>query len=104
MNFSSQTTVKDIALSHPSVRRVPEEAQVDYCCGGEKSLQKACFHAGVDSEEILKRLRENSRYVNPADANWTMAPLSDLTAYVRNNHHEYVREAIPRVTTLLEKV
>ncbi len=104
MNFSSETRVKDIALSHPSVRRVPEEAQVDHCCGGEESLQKACVHAGVDSEEILKRLRENSRHVNPADANWTMAPLSDLTAYVRNNHHGYVREAIPRVTTLLEKV
>jgi regulator of cell morphogenesis and NO signaling len=104
MNFNSETRVKDIALPHPAARRVLEEAQVDYCCGGEKSLPKACLHAGVDSEEILKRLRENSQRVNPTDANWTTAPLSDLTAHVKNNHHGYVREAIPRVTKLLEKV
>jgi len=104
MNFSSETRVKDIALSHPAAKRVLEEARVDFCCGGGKSLQEACVHAGVDSEEILKHLRENSRRVNPADASWTTAPLSDLTAYIKNNHHGYVREAIPRVTMLLEKV
>lgn len=104
MNFSSETKVKEIALANPTARRVLEEARVDYCCGGAKSLQEACVHAGADSEEILKRLRENSQRVDPADANWTTAPLSDLTVHIKNKHHRYVREAIPRVTTLLEKV
>ncbi len=104
MNFSSETRVKDIALSHPASKRVLEEARVDYCCGGEKSLQEACIHAGVDSEEILKRLRENSQHVNPSDANWTVSPLSDLTAHIKSHHHKYVREAILRINPLLEKV
>jgi regulator of cell morphogenesis and NO signaling len=104
MNFNSETTVKDIALANPAARQVLEEARVDYCCGGGKSLQEACVHAGVSSEEILKRLRENSRQVSATDVNWTSAPLSTLTAYITNNHHAYVRQAIPRVTVLLEKV
>ena len=65
MNFSSETKVKEIALANPTARRVLEEARVDYCCGGAKSLQEACVHAGADSEEILKRLRENSQRVIP---------------------------------------
>jgi regulator of cell morphogenesis and NO signaling len=104
MSFSSDTKVKDIALSHPAARRVPEEARVDYCCGGGKSLHEACVHAGVDSEEILKQLRENSQNVNPSEANWTALPLSDLTAHIKNHHHKYVREAILRINALLDKV
>ncbi|MFZ0213619.1 MAG: iron-sulfur cluster repair di-iron protein [Candidatus Acidiferrales bacterium] len=96
--------MKDIALSSPAARQVLEDAGLDYCCGGGKSLHEACLHADVPAEDILKRLRENSRDINPDDANWTSAPLSDLMRHIRERHHRYVREAIPRIRTLLEKV
>jgi regulator of cell morphogenesis and NO signaling len=104
MNFTSETKVKDITLADPSARHVLEDARVDYCCGGGKSLQEACVHAGVDAQEILKQLRENSQHVDPSEANWTASPLSDLTAHIKNHHHQYVREAILRINPLLEKV
>jgi regulator of cell morphogenesis and NO signaling len=104
MNPNSETQVKDIALSSPGARQILEDAGLDYCCGGSKSLHEACLHADVPVEEILNRLRENSKHVSPADVNWTSALLSDLTRHIREKHHRYVREAIPRVRTLLEKV
>jgi regulator of cell morphogenesis and NO signaling len=42
--------------------------------------------------------------VSPAEGNWTSAALSDLTAHIKNQHHKYVREAIPRINALLDKV
>jgi len=104
MSFTSETKVKDIALANPAARHVLEDAGVDYCCGGGKSLQEACLHADVPAEAILQRLRENSKDVNPDEANWTSAPLSDLTRHIRERHHRYVREAILRVQSILEKV
>ncbi len=104
MKFSSETKVKDIALSNPGAREVLEGAGLDYCCGGGKSLQEACLHADVSAEEILKRLQENSKQVSPEEANWSSARLGDLTRHIRERHHRYVREAIPRVGTLLQKV
>jgi regulator of cell morphogenesis and NO signaling len=104
MNFSSETKVKDIALADPGARRVLEDAGVDYCCGGGKSLHEACLHADVAAEEILKRLRENSGRVDSSETIWTSAPLPDLTRHIREKHHRYVREAIPRVRALLAKV
>jgi len=104
MSFTSETKVKDIALSNPAATQILEDAGLDYCCGGGKSLHEACLHADVPAEEILNRLRENSRDITPGDANWTLAPLSDLTRHIRERHHRYVREAIVRVQTLLEKV
>lgn len=102
--FTNETKTKDIALSSPGAREVLEQAGVDYCCGGGKSLHDACLTAGVSAEEILERLRENSKKVNPEAANWVSAPLSDLTRHIRDEHHQYVRAAISRIEPLLDKV
>ena len=104
MNFSTETRVNEIALSNPGARRVLEDAGVDYCCGGGKSLQDACLHAGVTADEILTRLRQNSELAGPADAEWTSASLADLTRHIRERHHQYVRDSIPRVRALLAKI
>ncbi len=64
MIFSDATKVKEIALSDLGARRILEDAGVDYCCGGGKSLQEACLHANVSSEEILERLRRNKEQIN----------------------------------------
>lgn len=104
MNFNNETKVKDIALANPEARQILEDARVDYCCGGGKSLHDACAHADVSAEDILKRLRENSKLVKPDEKAWTSAPLGDLTRHIREMHHRYVREAIGRIKTLLEKV
>jgi regulator of cell morphogenesis and NO signaling len=104
MSFTGETKVKDIALSNPAARQMLEEAGVDYCCGGGKSLHEACLHIDVPTEDILMRLRENSKDISPDEANWASAPLVDLTRHIRDKHHRYVREAIARVQPLLDKV
>jgi regulator of cell morphogenesis and NO signaling len=104
MSLSSETKIKDIALSHSTARHILEDAGLDYCCGGGKSLQEACLHADVPAEQILKRLSENSAEVGPNDENWTSASLVDLTRHIRESHHRYVRGAIARVQDLLDKV
>jgi regulator of cell morphogenesis and NO signaling len=104
MNFSTETRVNEIALSNPGARRVLEDAGVDYCCGGGKSLQDACLHAGVTADEILNRLRQNTGLTGPADTEWTSAPLAELTQHIRARHHQYVRDSIPRVRALLAKI
>ena len=104
MNFNDETKVKDIALSNPAARQILEDAGLDYCCGGGKSLHEACLHADVPAEEILNRLRENSKHVSPNEANWATAALSDLTRHIRERHHRYVREGIARLQPLLDKV
>jgi regulator of cell morphogenesis and NO signaling len=104
MKFSSETKVRDIVLSNPAARQVLEDAGLDYCCGGGRSLHEACLQADASAEEILDRLRGNSKNTGPDESNWMAAPLSELTRHIREKHHQYVREAIPRMQALLEKV
>ena len=104
MNISETTRVREIVAANPGAVKVLEQAGVDYCCGGEKSLHDACMHTGVSSEEILKRLEENRKQAGPEEANWAAASLSTLTQHIRDKHHKYVRESVPRIRALAAKV
>ncbi len=104
MELSKESKVKEIALSHSGARQILEDAGIDYCCGGGKSLHEACLHAEVPAEEILKRLRENKVQAGPHEGVWISSPLRDLIRHIREQHHRYVREAIPRLRVLLSKV
>ena len=104
MELRKETKVKEIALSYPGARQILEDAGVDYCCGGGKSLDEACPHAEVPAEEILKRLRENKAQAGPDERVWIGSPLRNLTRHIREQHHGYVHEAIPRLRALLAKV
>jgi len=104
MDFNGEAKMKDIARSNPGARQVLEDAGLDYCCGGGKSLHEACLHGNVSPGEILNRLRQNAKETGPEDVNWMAAPLCELTRHIREKHHRYVREAIPRTRTLSDKV
>lgn len=104
MEINRETKVKDIVTSNPGAVRVLEQAGVDYCCGGGSSLHDACAHAGVSSDEILARLAHAADHGTPAGTDWIATPLSVLTQKIRQKHHRYVREAIPRIRELAKKV
>ena len=104
MSFNNETALKEIAVSSPAAARVLEEAGVDYCCGGNHSLEEGCAGTGVAAEEILARLRASTEQARPEDADWRSARLAELIEHIRQKHHGYVRQAIPRVSALLEKV
>jgi regulator of cell morphogenesis and NO signaling len=104
MTFDTETKVSSIALSNPGARHILEDAGIDYCCGGAKSLQEACLKANVSEAEILWRLRQNSERVAPGESKWINGPLVELTAHIKQCHHQYVRDSIPRLRALLAKI
>ena len=104
MKFSTETEIREIALSNEAARHVLDQAGLDYCCGGARSLHEACLQAGTSAQDILDRLRKNAENTGADDVNWVRAPLSELTRHIREKHHRYVREAIPRINVSLERV
>ncbi len=104
MNLTQETKLKDVVLRHPATAAVLEKAGLDYCCGGKETVGEACLHAGMPAEELLARLREAAAEAAPEARNWTGVPLGDLTRYIREKHHAYVRAALPRIQEHLRKV
>jgi regulator of cell morphogenesis and NO signaling len=97
-------TVAQLAISHPGALAVFTKYNIDYCCGGHRSLEDACRRIGLDPEKIKAEIlltseKETSESLRPE--NWTSMLLID---YIVQNHHAYVKKAIPEIQAFLDKV
>jgi len=106
MSVTTEKTVRELALENPAATRVFEKLGIDYCCGGNKSLEEACRTANLPMNEVLDSLElaEQSARVVKKDRNWPTEPLADLVAHIVSTHHKYTREEIARLGPLFDKV
>lgn len=97
-------TVAQLAISHPGALSVFTKYNIDYCCGGHRSIEDACRRIGLDPDKIKAEIdqatkEDLSEPIRPE--NWTSAFLAD---YIIQNHHLYVKKALPEITAFLDKV
>ena len=96
-------TLRQLVLENPAVTRVFEGLHLDYCCGGNQTLRKACEDANLPIEQVLSSLQAAASPVAP-ERDWSTEPLADLTAHIRNTHHRFTRDEIQRLSALFNKV
>jgi len=106
MSVLIEKTVRELALENSTATRVFEKLGIDYCCGGNQSLEAACRAAKLPIEQVLSSLEaaEHSARAMKADHNWQTEPLADLVAHIKSTHHKYTREEIARLGPLFDKV
>jgi regulator of cell morphogenesis and NO signaling len=95
-----------LALENPAATRVFEKLGIDYCCGGNKSLEQACLAANLPLGKVLDSLESATQSAQTVqkDHKWPSEMLADLAAYISNIHHKYTREEIARLGPLFNKV
>jgi regulator of cell morphogenesis and NO signaling len=103
MSATIEKTVRELALEIPAATRVFERLHIDYCCGGNRTLDEACKTAGVSVERVIEAL-EGENAASAVAREWTSEPLGELVAHIQGTHHVYTREAIARIPRLIEKV
>ena len=106
MNVTTEKTVRELALENPVATRVFEKLGIDYCCGGNKSLEEACRAAKLNPDQVLGALdkAEQSAHAAQEEHNWQTEALADLIAHIKNTHHVYTREELARLGPLFDKV
>jgi len=106
MSVNTEKTIRELALENVAATQVFERLGIDYCCGGNHTLEQACHAANIPMDQVLKSLEEaqQSSPANSSGGNWRTEPLGDLVSHVMNTHHKYTRDAIAHLTPLLAKV
>jgi len=106
MSVTTEKTVREWALENPAATRVFEKLGIDYCCGGNKSLEQACRAANLPLDQVLDSLEMAEQATRSAQKihDWSSEPLADLTAHINSTHHKYTRAEIARLGPLFEKV
>ncbi len=104
-SLNLQETVGNLVTERPSRARIFEKLGIDYCCGGKKPLEAACADKGLDPREVAARLAasDDAHRDDPVE-DWNGKALSVLARHITDTHHAYLREALPRIAGLLDKV
>jgi regulator of cell morphogenesis and NO signaling len=99
---TTQKTVREFAVEFPSATRLFEKLGIDYCCGGNQSLEDACRAAGISLDEVTQW----SGLTNFAESQTNLAsvPLKTLVTHILNKHHVFTRSEIDRLQILIDKV
>ena len=106
MNVRVEKTVREVALEFPEATRVFEKLGIDYCCGGNQSLEHACLARNLSVAEVIDSLdiAAQAARAKQQDPPWQKGALADLIEHIVASHHKYTREEIARLKPLLQKV
>ncbi|BBM70606.1 iron-sulfur cluster repair di-iron protein [Rhodothermus marinus] len=79
---------------------------LDYCCGGDRSLEAACRERGLDPATVAAVLEalETSEAADEPGVDWRTRPLAELIDHIVATHHAYLRRELPRLSALMDRV
>ena len=103
MQFTASTTVAEVAAAEPATIKVFQRHHIDFCCGGRIPLLKACAEHDLDTDALLAELRA-ARAAAEDPADWRRRPLKDLVAHIQARYHGPLRDELPRLGAMLDKV
>ncbi|MBN1442657.1 MAG: iron-sulfur cluster repair di-iron protein [Planctomycetes bacterium] len=102
--FQAHDTVGDVVARHPALARMFEEMEIDYCCGGKKTLEEVCRSRALDPRTLLTRLEQSASPADPPVVDAAAMSLTELADHIEQTHHAYLRTELPRLKGLADKV
>ncbi|RTZ47504.1 iron-sulfur cluster repair protein YtfE [Candidimonas sp. SYP-B2681] len=96
-------TLGTLASAVPGATRVFHDFQLDFCCGGGKTLAQAADQQGLDLQAVLAAL--HGLTTDPADGvDWRGVPAPELVAHIVARFHERHRMQLPEIIRLARRV
>ena len=81
-----------------------KNAGIDFCCGGNQSLEQACNEKNIDAAELEAELAKLENTTVNALHNFNEWSLDFLSDYIVNTHHKTVRKLLPQLLAYTQKI
>lgn len=97
----------EVVTVYPAVIKKFNDMELDYCCGGSKSLELALKEKGIDVDKFVEDLNkefkefkfENSQYVD-----WREKSSEELISHIVETHHGETFRLLREIDPLMVKV
>lgn len=100
----AQRIVGDLVAEDYRRAAVLKQFDIDFCCGGGKTLEAACQQKGIALDDVERALAVADSRGHAPQARVTVWAPGFLADYVVNEHHAYVRESVPVLRAFTQKV
>lgn len=110
MRITTEQTVGEIAASFPGIVGIFEAQKIDYCCGGNQTLESACKAKMLDADSLIRTIEkaiaeEKATGKDPSsERDWTRAPLTELIGHIKAAYHARCRAESARLMPLFGAV
>jgi regulator of cell morphogenesis and NO signaling len=106
MNIHSTDTIANLAVAIPGATRVFETLGIDYCCGGNRTLDEVCRISNLEIDTVVRSLTEAEQFTsaNQQTEDWQNATLASLMTFIVDRHHAFTRKELERLAALVKKV
>jgi regulator of cell morphogenesis and NO signaling len=97
-------TIGSIVTDDFRAASIFKEAGIDFCCGGNKSLETACGEKQIEVDELAAKINAlaGSGISQQHDyKNWDLSFLAD---YIVNTHHQFVKKNLPELLFYTRKI
>lgn len=104
----NQTIGESVAL-HPELAGVYMDHGVDFCCGGDRTVEEAVQRDARDAARLLEEAEKAMEAAQQLEADSQKMPLSDFTTKqlidrIVNKHHSFLKKELPVMANLMAAV
>jgi len=103
-NTLAEQKIGDIVAKNFHAAGVFRKYNIDFCCGGGISLQKASEKRGVDVAEIEAEIKQIMEKPDQSGEKYSTWSASFLIEYILNTHHAFVRSKLDEIGFYAQKV
>ena len=96
--------VGEIVAADIRAAEVFKKLNIDFCCAGSLTLERACAKKGLDPAVVMTQVEAHLAGKEPIEDKFGKMCLTELADYVADKHHTYVRESAEFIDPLLDKV
>lgn len=99
-------SVGNIVTEMPQAAMLFQELKIDFCCGGERKLSAAIAESELDAQVVLQRLQVIASQADKLSQETDLTSLStaELAMRIEQQHHTWLRENMPLIGELFNKV
>jgi len=101
---AQEETIGDLVTRDYRTAQVFKRFGIDFCCGGKRTITEACAKKSIDEQELKLALEQVTAISKDHEHNYLKWDIGFLSDYIVNTHHQYVKENLPFITELANKV
>ena len=104
MEITSNSLVSEVVRENFKTAQIFEENNIDFCCGGNISLNEASERANLEVQELIALISPVMEEKDRDSKFIENLPLDHLCNYIEEKHHAYINDKAPFIQKKLERL
>lgn len=105
MNFLQKDKVGDIVSKFPKAADVFHQYNIDYCCGGHRTLTDVSNELKIEVNDVILSLNKHFNQTSTSSTrDWNKAPYAELVNHILQAHHAFLHTNLPIISDLIKTI